>query len=173
MNLGLGPDEGRGMLVVAGDEGIDVIPELADGCEAGVGERAALQDGEPDLDLVQPRGIGRGEVEMDIGMAGEPALALMGREIPDDDVDLFARLGDDDLVHEIEELDAPAAPVVAGRDLAGGDLEGGTTVERDRMDAVMNDIKSDSTLPVSNAVEQTSHLLAGCAAARGVRGWRS
>ena len=54
-----GPDEGRGMLVVAGDEGIDVIPELAEGCEAGVGERAALQDGEPDLDLVQPRGIGR------------------------------------------------------------------------------------------------------------------
>ena len=122
------------MLVVAGDEGIDVIPELADGCEAGVGERAALQDGEPDLDLVQPRGIGQGELEVDIGMAGEPALALglVGREIVDDDVDLFAPSGGDDLVHEIEELDAPAAPVVVGRDLAGGDLEGGATVERDR-----------------------------------------
>jgi hypothetical protein len=120
------------MLVVAGHEGIDVIPEPADGCKAGVGERAALQDGEPDLDLVQPRGIGRGELEVDIGMAGEPALALVGREIVDDDVDLFAPSGGDDLVHEIEELDVPAAPVVGGRDLAGGDLEGGATVERDR-----------------------------------------
>jgi hypothetical protein len=63
--------------------------------------------------------------------------------------------------------DAPAPPEVAGRDLAAGDLEGGATVERD------NDIKSDTTLPVSNAVEQTSHLLAGCAAARSVRGWSS
>jgi hypothetical protein len=70
----------------------------------------------------------------DIGMAGEPALALglVGREIVDDDVDLFAQSGGDDLVHEIEELDAPAAPAVAGRDLAGGNLEGGATIERDR-----------------------------------------
>jgi hypothetical protein len=84
---------------------------------------------------------GTGRQDESVVMAGalglyelKPALALgpVGREIVDDDVDLFAQSGGDDLVHEVEELDAPAAPAVAGRELAGGDLEGGATVERDR-----------------------------------------
>jgi hypothetical protein len=50
----LGPDERGGAGVVAADEVIDVAPELLDVGEAGAGQRAALVDGEPDLDLVEP-----------------------------------------------------------------------------------------------------------------------
>jgi hypothetical protein len=38
-------------------------------------------------------------------------------------VDLAARMFGDDAVHEVQELDAPAAPVMAGFDQAGGDLQ--------------------------------------------------
>ncbi len=35
------------------------------------------------------------------------------------------RVSHDDLVHEVEELDAPSAPLVHGRDFAGGHFESG------------------------------------------------
>ena len=54
MDLGFGPGEGTCGVVVVGDEGIDVDPELGDGVEGGVLQRLTLQDREPDLDLVEP-----------------------------------------------------------------------------------------------------------------------
>ena len=127
MDAGFGPDEGNGTAVVAGDEVIDVVPELVDIGEAGAGEGAALEDGEPDLDLVEPGAVGRGEMEADVWVAGEPAFALglVGRKIVEDDVDLLAWIGGDDAVHEIEELDAPATLVVAGSDVAAEHVERG------------------------------------------------
>ena len=91
MDDGLGPDEGNGAGIVAGDEGIDVVPELVDVGEAGAGERIALQDREPDLDLVEPGGVGRREVEPNVRVADAAivALGLVGREIVEDDVDLL------------------------------------------------------------------------------------
>src|ERR1044071_6857527 len=127
MDDGLGPDERDGAGVVAADEIIDVAPELLNVGEAGGGQGAALEDGEPDLDLVEPGTVGRGEVQADVGMAGEPALALglVGRKIVEDDVDLLARIGRDEAVHEVKELDAPAPLVMAGSDLAGEHVERG------------------------------------------------
>ena len=105
MDDGLGPDEGGTAEVVALDEGIDVLFELLDGGEACAGEGSGLKDGEPDLDLVKPGAVGRGEVEMDIGVSGQPAIALglVGRQVVEDDVDLLARIVGDDAVHEVEE----------------------------------------------------------------------
>src|SRR5882672_4588959 len=128
MDAGFGPDEGNGTAVVAGDQVIDVVPALVDIGEAGAGEGAALEDGEPDLDLGEPGAVGRGEIEADFWVAGEPAfvLGLVDRKIVEDDVDLLAWIGGDDAVHEIEELDAPATLVMAGSDVAA------EHVERDR-----------------------------------------
>src|SRR5258705_10097039 len=85
------------------------------------------QDREPDLDLVEPRGTGRREVEAHVGMAREPTvvLRLVGVEIVEDDMDLAARMGGNDAVHEVEELDPSPASVLPARHLAGGDVEGG------------------------------------------------
>jgi hypothetical protein len=76
MDLGFCPDERLGMLVVGVDEGIDVLPELLDRGEGGAVQGLLLQDGEPDLDLVEPRGSGRREVETNVGMTLEPAVVL-------------------------------------------------------------------------------------------------
>ena len=56
------------------------------------GQGLALQDGEPNLDLVEPRCPRRREVEMDIGMALEPADRswLVGVEVVEDDVDCLS-----------------------------------------------------------------------------------
>ena len=45
-------------------------------------------------------------------------------------MDLAVRIGGDDLVHEAEELDAPAPLLVGHGHLAGGDVEGGGTGSR-------------------------------------------
>src|SRR5438128_1374264 len=127
MDLGFGPGEGTGGLVIALDKGIDVFPELGDAGEAGTLEGLPAEDGEPALDLVEPGGMGRREVEMNILVPGEPAVALgfLGVEIVEDHVDLALAMGGDGLVHEIEEFDAPTPLVVARHDLATGDVEGG------------------------------------------------
>ena len=94
MDDGLCPNEWCGASIVAVDESIDVIPELLDVGEGSGGQGVALENGEPDLDLVEPGAVGRGEVEADIGMAGQPAITLgfMGRQVVEDDVDFLARM---------------------------------------------------------------------------------
>jgi len=72
----LGPGERHGGGIVGFHEGIDVILGLLDVGEASARQGVALQDGEPDLDLVEPGTVGRREVETDIGMASQPAIVL-------------------------------------------------------------------------------------------------
>ena len=64
MDFVLGPDERLSVFVVGFDVGIDVLLELFDGGERCAAQRLALQDREPDLDLIEPRRAGRREVEM-------------------------------------------------------------------------------------------------------------
>src|SRR5260370_14244983 len=101
VDLGFGAGEGTGGFIVAGDESIDVFPELADAGEARAPERGSAEDGEPALDLVEPRGVGRGEVEMNVLVAAQPAPArrLVGIEVVEDDVDLPARIVRADPLH--------------------------------------------------------------------------
>jgi hypothetical protein len=70
VNLGFAPGERAGGLIVAGDKSIDVFPELGDAGKARAVERQPAEDGEPAFDLVEPGGVGRGEVEMNIFVAG-------------------------------------------------------------------------------------------------------
>ena len=125
MDRGLAPLEGRGGRVVGLDKGVDGLAQLPDRGEAGAFEGAPGEDREPDLDLVEPGRMGRGEVEVDVLVAGPPAIALglVGPQVVEDDVDLLVGIAGDHLVHEVEELGAPPAPGVLGLDLAGGDLE--------------------------------------------------
>ena len=66
-------------------------------------------------------------MEMNVRVAPEPAIVpgLVGVEIVEDDVDGRVRVSGNDIVHEVEELDAPPARLVRGGDLAGRHLEGG------------------------------------------------
>jgi len=125
-NIGFRPDERFGVLVVRFDEGIDVLPELLDRGEGGPSEGFSLKDGEPDLDLIEPGGPGRSEVELHVWVPLKPAiiLRLMGIEIVEDDVDGGVRIVREDIVHEIEEFDPAATILVGGGDLAGRHFKG-------------------------------------------------
>src|SRR3954464_12892946 len=122
-----GPGERIGAGIVAFDEGIDAISDLLGRGEAGAVEGGAAEDGEPDLDLVHPGGVGRREVEADVGVPGQPPvpLRLVGVEVVEHDMDVAARVIGDDLVHEVEELDPASTPIVPGPNLARGDVKGG------------------------------------------------
>ena len=52
-------------------------------------------------------------------------FGLVGVEVIEDDVDLPGRVLGNQIVHEVKELAAPAAVIVPGFDLAGGNLERG------------------------------------------------
>ena len=66
MDRGFAPGEGAGGLVIALDEGIDVFPEVGDASEAGGLQRLSAEDGESAFDLIEPGGVRRGEVEMNV-----------------------------------------------------------------------------------------------------------
>src|SRR6516162_290683 len=124
-DLGFGPGKWFGVLIIGRDEGIDMGSQLCDRSKGGAGERLVGQDREPNLDLIEPGGARRREMKVDVGMAGEPAvgLRLMGVEVVEDDVNLPLGMRGHDAVHEVEELDAPAAPIVLGSHLAGSNVE--------------------------------------------------
>src|SRR6202045_5153210 len=88
VNLGFAPGERPGGLIVAGDKGIDVFPELGDPGKARAVERQSTEDGEPAFDLVEPGGVRRREGEMNVFVARSPApaLGLVGVEVVEDDV---------------------------------------------------------------------------------------
>ena len=69
-------------------------------------QRLALKDGKPSLDKIEPRRQRGGEMEVDVWMFLERAIALlMGVEIIEDEVQLAIREGGNHAVHEAEELD--------------------------------------------------------------------
>lgn len=121
------PFEGMGVLVIGGNKGVDMMAQLLGAGEAGRGERLGTENAEPDLHLIEPRGVGGDVMEANVFMALEPTvvLGLVGVEVVQDDVDLPEGIGGHDAVHEIKELHPAAAPVVAGRDQSGGHFQGG------------------------------------------------
>jgi hypothetical protein len=76
VDLPLLPLEWRGGLVVHVDEAVDGASDLARRGMAGPDQRTAAEDGKPDLDLVEPARVSRGEVEVDIPMAGRQRSCL-------------------------------------------------------------------------------------------------
>src|SRR5215203_6139803 len=52
------PAERMGLVQVSVlDEGFDLVPLVVQGAEVAVAKNAPVKDGEPDLDLVHPRGV--------------------------------------------------------------------------------------------------------------------
>ena len=96
---GVGPLEWVGGLVVGLDVGEHLLGEVLLAGEAAVLEQPAPEDREEDLDLVQPRGVGRSELKAPARMGLQPVLDLLGAsrgEVVADRDDLLA-LDDGDL----------------------------------------------------------------------------
>ena len=122
----LGPGEWLCCRVVGCNESIDVLLQLGDGGERSAGQRLALENRKPGLDLVEPRRPRRGEMELHVRMPLEPAVVLlMSVEIVEDDVKLAIRVGRGNAVHEAEELNPPPPLGMRCDHSPGRDLEGG------------------------------------------------
>ena len=112
-----GVDVPGGRLLQLGGRSVNPAPDLL-----------LRQIGEEALDLVEPRGRRRGEVNMPARTPGEPVadrLRLVGRVVVHDDVDLeVGRHVGLDVIQELAELRAAVAPVALSDDLACGDVKG-------------------------------------------------
>ena len=96
--------------------------EVLDAGEGAAADRLPGDDPEEDLDHVQPRSRGRGEVHRDSRVACEPGLhrrVFMGGVVVHDQVQLHPRVGLRDLLEEFEELIAAVPRITGIGDLAG------------------------------------------------------
>jgi len=90
---GLGPGEWCGAVVVGIDESPDRVFEVVDADEAAAADGLAGDDAEEDLDHVQPGAAGRGVVQGDplvLGQPGSHVGMLVGGVVVADDVQLGA-----------------------------------------------------------------------------------
>ena len=81
---GLGPYERAGVLVPGGRPVHDVGGEFFDVAVGGALQFLGGERGEPPLDEVHPRPVGRGEVEVEPAVAQQPVVdgrGLMGRRL--------------------------------------------------------------------------------------------
>jgi hypothetical protein len=102
--------------------------EVGLGFEDAACNEVSLDLGEPDLDLIEPRGIGRGEMELDVGTDAQKLLngfSFMSRKVVGDDMNMgFGGLSSDHLGEELHELGAGVTVSCLSQDLAGGRIQG-------------------------------------------------
>ena len=125
---GLGPGEWVAALVPAVDEGADLGVEVLDGGEDSSADGRTVDDGQEDLDHVEPGGAGGGEVDVDARVGLQPGAhlgGLVGCVVVHHQVQLVVGVGARDLAQEDEQLGTAVAGLAGGCDAAGGDLQGG------------------------------------------------
>jgi hypothetical protein len=106
----------------------DLAVEVGLGFEDAACNEISLDLGEPDLDLIKPRGIGRGVMELNVGMGAQKSLnggSFMSRKVVGDDMNMgFSGLSGDDLGEKLHELGAGVTGSGLSEDLAGGRVQG-------------------------------------------------
>ena len=105
---GLGPHERLGIVVVQFEVLADGLFELSGRSMRAAADVVLRQRGEPALDLVEPRRRGRGEVNVESRVAGEPGLdrrRLVGGVVVHDEMDIhLGRNVGFDGAQELQEL---------------------------------------------------------------------
>ena len=125
----IGPLERFGVGIVGTDVAHDFAFEIVSRREDAASDQIALNFGEPDFDLIEPRRVSRGVMELSVGMGSEElshGLGLVRRKVIGDDVDLLALgLRGDDICEKDHELRAGVALGGFAQDLSAGNLQGG------------------------------------------------
>src|SRR6516225_4374321 len=128
-----GPAEGTRLgTIPMPDEAHDVVRERGNALEAAIAQNTALKDAEPDLDLIDPRGMQRRVDEakaMSVFLveprpAGVASVVVQVEVVPDD-VDAAALVALRELVHEGQQCTCVAMPNDATENLTRADVEGG------------------------------------------------
>ncbi len=119
------PLERSSVLVVGGNKFVNGLAYLVGRSETCSVDHLAGKDAEPYLHLVEPRGMRRGIVKMDVRVAGQPAVmfGLMGVKVIQHDMYFFVQTGSHHFIHEVKELTSPAAGIVAGAHHTGSYIQ--------------------------------------------------
>src|SRR5713226_6282522 len=91
--IAVGPLDGFGSAVVVANVAHKLAGQVLDRGEDPAGNDIALDPGEPVFDLIEPGGVGRGVVDMDLGVSREELLnplGLVGREVDGNEMNLLA-----------------------------------------------------------------------------------
>jgi hypothetical protein len=106
----------------------DLAMEIGFGFEDATGNEVSLDFGKPDLDLIEPRGVGRSIIELDVGVGAQEALdrfSLMSREVVGDNMNFgVGGLSGHHLTQELHKLSAGMAVGCLAKDFAGGRVQG-------------------------------------------------
>src|SRR5215207_144284 len=124
----VGPLEGQRSFIVMADVAHDFAMEIALGVEDATGDEIPLDFREPDLDLIEPRGVGRGIMEFDVGVGAQEVFdgfGFMSRKIVSDDMDgNLGRLSGDQLAEKLDKFSAGVAVGCFAEDFARGGVQG-------------------------------------------------
>jgi hypothetical protein len=138
-----GPHEGMATAVVALNEALDLGDEVSDAPERAPTDGALGDDVEPDLDLIEPGGIGRGVVDVEGGSSREPApdLEVLVRcVVVDDEMEVerlrYRRLN---VAQELQELLVTMPTPALGEHATRGDVERGEQCRGPVADVVVRD----------------------------------
>ena len=104
----ISPLEGESCFVVMADIAHDLSVGVGLGFEDTACNEVSLDLGEPNFDLIEPRGIGRGVMELDVGMGAQKPLnscSFMSRKVVGDDMNMgFGGLSSEHLGEKLHEL---------------------------------------------------------------------
>ena len=121
------PAEGCCGFVILLDVTNELSGEVACGSEDSPSNDIALNFGKPDLDLIEPTGIGRGVMDPHrwIGLEElENILGFMCAQVVGDDVNLSAiRLAGDDLIQKVDKLRAGMPSGGLSHDVTGASVQ--------------------------------------------------
>ena len=122
--LGFSPFEGSRVAIVVFDEFIDRMAQLSHTGKVGSLQGLAAQDAKPNLDLIKPGGVGWSEMKMHLGVSSQPAILfwLVAGKIIQNHMDFLIGVSSQHSVHELKEFPATPATVMAGLDLAAGNV---------------------------------------------------
>src|SRR5439155_10193211 len=103
---GVGPRERPRAVVVGTDERHELGDEIGSRGEDPAADDLAAEDAEPDLDLIEPTRVCRSEVEVQALVTAGPRTGLfaaMRGAVVDDDVEVLAGMGGEQLAQESDE----------------------------------------------------------------------
>ena len=137
-----------GRVVVFTDVAHELSLEIGERGKHAACDHVALDLSEPQLDLVEPGRIGRGVMQMQVGMLDEKridALGLVRREVVADDMDLFAPgLMSNDVGEEGHELGAGVPRRCLTQNFARLGVEGGIKRQR-AVTVILESVSLDAT----------------------------
>ena len=115
MNDSLSPLERMSIFGVGRNKGIDGFTHVPGRECIESPESLPPQYAKPAFDLVEPGGMGRSVMEVDVGMLDQPAvmLGLVGVKVIQDDMEFPLRIMSNKLIHKVQKLPAASVRVMA------------------------------------------------------------